>query len=66
MSKFWDEKLPVATQIRTMEAGECLSFPMSKLLNIRANLCSYGLTLNRRYRSHVNREDNCIEVTREA
>lgn len=63
-AKKWDEKLPVATQIRTMKVGDTLAFPKEKTLNIRANLSTYGLVLNRKYTSHINREGGCVEVTR--
>lgn len=64
-SKFWDEKLPVATQIRAMEAGGKIAFPMEKMLSIRANLSTYALILRRKYSSHINRKDDVIEVWRE-
>lgn len=65
-SKFWNEKLPVATQIRAMEVGDRIAFPMEKVFNIRANLSTYALILRRKYTSHINRKEDVIEVWREA
>lgn len=64
MTKENEEKLPIMTQIRAMEVGEMLSFSAANLASIRANLYTYGLMLNRTYRSHVNRETRCVEVRR--
>lgn len=65
VTKKYDENLPCLTQVRMLEKGERIAFPMRMLINIRANLAPYGLMLNRKYVSHINREDNTIEVTRE-
>jgi len=59
-----DENMPIMTQIRAMEVGEMLAFPTANVASIRANLYTYNLMLNRKYRSHVNREKQCIEVRR--
>lgn len=62
-----NENLPIMTQVRRMEVGEKLSFPIEgNVVSIRANLSTYGFMLNRVYRSHVNREERVIEIKREA
>lgn len=63
--KFWDKNLSVSSQIKNLEKGGKVAFPISKLTNIRANLSTYGAMLQRKYSSHVNREAQTIEVTRE-
>lgn len=66
MTKEKEEKLPIMTQIRAMEVGDMLTFPEASVASLRANLYVYNLMLNRKYRSHVNRETHRIEVRREA
>lgn len=63
-TKFYDENQPMMTQIRAMERGEVMALPIEKLAVVRSNLSTYGLMLRRKYASHVNREHNCVEVTR--
>jgi len=66
MTKIFDEKRPLMTQIRELKKGECLVCPMSKLIVLRANLSMYALAYGMKLRGHINREDSCFEVTREA
>lgn len=64
MTKKTDENQPIMTQIRAMEKGNKLRFPMKYVLYLRSNISTYSLQLGRRYCTHVDRELNCVEVTR--
>lgn len=53
-------------QIREMEVGQELVFPIERLEVIRVYACSVGLTMGRTYKTRTDRESRTITVVREA
>lgn len=65
MNKKWDEKVPMLTFVKGLRKQETAIFPLCKTsLNLRLNLSTTSLLMQRKYSSHINRDDNTVEVTR--
>ena len=52
-------------QIREMEVGQELVFPIERLEVIRVYACSVGLAMGRTYKTRTDRESRTITVVRE-
>lgn len=64
MSKFYDENVPVMAQLKGLEVGESLRFPLSKYLSVTSNVSHYKLVLPMSWRSRVCRAEGFFEVER--
>lgn len=50
----------------SLAVGESIAFPLAKHASVRATCYSVGLTHDRTYTAHANRESRIIKVTRTA
>lgn len=64
MAKEKSKKIPAMARIREMEVGETVQFPAESVTSVRANLSTYAFMLDRKYKTHMNREEHCFDVTR--
>jgi len=64
MSKTEQTKLPAMTQVRRLEVGETVYFPLEGYISIRANLNAYSMNLGRRWTTHIDRKAGKFSVTR--
>ena len=51
-------------QMRTMDVGEYLEFPLSRLNSIRSMACLVGTENGTRLSTRVDRDNNIVVVTR--
>lgn len=50
--------------LRTMNVGQTESWPLIQLNAVRASAVALGTQFNKKYTTHVNRENGTVEVTR--
>lgn len=55
---------PVATQIKALEVGECVHFPIEKLGNVKTCASNQGAMMGRTFTTSVDRVQRVISVTR--
>lgn len=55
---------PVATQIKALEVGEVVHFPVVKLVTVKTCASNVGLAMGRKFTTSVDREQGVISVTR--
>lgn len=55
-----------ANELFEMQVGEVKKFPISNLCRVRSGAAAYGAQWERKYSTHICREEHCVEVTREA
>jgi len=53
------------SQLKEMEIGDILSFPISKMSYIKGSCSNFGLEWGVRFSTSINREQKTIDVTRE-
>lgn len=58
------KKLPVHPTLKAMEIGEVKSWPLIQTNAVRSSAQTLGLMYNKKWKTHVNRENNTIEATR--
>lgn len=56
----------VRPALKNMEVGQVLAFAIEKMKNIRTTCSELGAIYQRRYVTHVVRENRTIEVKRES
>lgn len=56
------------TQIKTLETGASIVVPVDgySYNTVRRYACDFGLTLNRKYTCHLNRQARTYTITRES
>lgn len=50
--------------LRALEVGDSISFPIVKLMSVRAIASNLSLMMGRRYTTRVSRQERVIVVTR--
>ena len=60
------QQVDVKNQIRQMEIGDEISFPIERLEVVRVYACSVGLVMGRNYKTRTDRENMTITVVRES
>lgn len=55
---------PVATQIKALEVGEVVHFPVAKLTTVKTSASNVGLAMGRKFSTNIDREQGVISVTR--
>lgn len=60
------EKETTKDEIKQMEVGQTISFPIERFAVIRTYAYELGLLLNRVYRTAIDKEERIINVFREA
>lgn len=55
---------PVAPQIKALEVGESVHFPVAKLATVKPCASNLGLSMDRRFTTAIDREQKVITVTR--
>ena len=60
------EKETVKDQIKQMEVGQTLSYPIERLTVVRTYACELGMILDRKYKTETDRDNRTINVTRES
>lgn len=64
MEKKEAEKLPIHPTLRAMNVGDVVMFSLTQLNGVRSSAVTIGTMLNKKFKTHVNRTDNVLEVTR--
>lgn len=61
----WDGKFPATTVCKVMEVGETVIFPLTqKSYNMCNNIYAWSRAVKRKYRTHVDRANDTLVVTR--
>lgn len=55
---------PLSAQIRAMEVGERVEFPLKNLSTVRVYACVQGLQDEKKFTTSINKENKTIAVTR--
>lgn len=55
---------PVATQIKALEVGEVVHFPVVKLVTVKTCASNVGLAMGRKFTTCIDRGQGVISVTR--
>ena len=55
---------PIATQIRALEVGEEVHFPVARLTTVKPHASVLGLSMGRKFTTSIDREQGVITVTR--
>lgn len=61
-----NKKTCTTQMLLSLAVGESIAFPLAKHASVRATCYSVGLTHDRTYTAHANRESRIIKVTRTA
>ena len=64
MEKKEAEQLPIHPTLRAMNVGDVVMFSLTQLNGVRSSAVTIGTMLNKKFKTHVNRTDNVLEVTR--
>lgn len=56
----------VRLQLKEMEIGDQIAFPLDKYSSIKSATSAYGLEWNRKYSTSSDRESRTVTVTRES
>lgn len=59
-----EEKVPLRPQIRELELGKSISFPIQRMRTIKTTCSELGVIYYRKFRTKINREKEIITVTR--
>lgn len=59
-----EEKVPLRPQIRELELGKSISFPIQRMRTIKTTCSELGVIYGRKFRTKINREKEIITVTR--
>lgn len=59
-----EEKVPLRPQIRELELGKSISFPIQRMRTIKTTCSELGVIYCRKLRTKINREKEIITVTR--
>ena len=59
-----EEKVPLRPQIRELELGKSISFPIRRMRTIKTTCSELGVIYFRKFRTKINREKEIITVTR--
>ena len=59
-----EEKVPLRPQIRELELGKSISFPIQRMRTIKTTCSGLGVIYCRKFKTKINREEEIITVTR--
>lgn len=55
---------PIAPQIKALEVGEEVHFPVSRLTTVKPHASVFGLSMGRKFTTSIDREQGVITVKR--
>lgn len=64
MQKEMTKKLPVHPTLKAMAVGEKKAWPLIQVNAVRSSAQTLGLMFNKKWVTHVNRDEGVIEATR--
>nr|DAM90820.1 MAG TPA: hypothetical protein [Caudoviricetes sp.] len=64
MEKETAKILPIQPTLKAMEIGEMVAFSLTQLNGVRSSAVTIGTMYNKKFKTHVNRVGNVLEVTR--
>lgn len=64
MKKETIEKLPIHPTLRAMNVGDVVKFSLTQLAGVRSSAVTIGTMYDKKFSTHVNRDDKVLEVTR--
>lgn len=59
-----EEKIPLRSQIRELEPGKSISFPIQRMQTIKTTCNDLGTIYCRKFKTKLNRQQEIITVTR--
>lgn len=59
-----EEKIPLRSQIRELEPGKSISFPIQRMQTIKTTCSELGIIYCRKFKTKLNRQQEIITVTR--
>ena len=59
-----EETLPLRPQIRELELGQAINFPIRRMQTVKSTCTDLGTIYSRKFRTKLNREQETITVTR--
>ena len=58
------EKKPISPRLKNMKVGDQESFPITSVMSVRTLCTTLGLSMDRIFKTALNREEKIITVTR--
>lgn len=59
-----EETLPLRPQLRELEIGQAIDFPIQRMLSVKSSCTDLGAIYCRKFRTKLNRKQGVITVTR--